>query len=331
MKSSGLNLPDFIVIGAARSGTTTLYEYLKLHPDIVMSTPKEPAFFAVDKFYNKGIKWYSNLFGSVGQQQLCGEASTHYTVDPYTAIAAKRIHERLPHVKLIYIMRSPIDRCYSHYTWEVLWAQLEYNALHDIGLIPLDAEGCFKRPPDSWKPWRFAPTFERSLEVSSDFFINTSRYIDNIREYLKYFPRESLLCLLFRDLKNNPKDFLNQFFNFLGVRQFPFQDAIVANPAQEYRERLVRQQLKKSFIGISAGQQAVSNRLLSAIPSTVKEALSAMLARTSKGRQAIKAVKKKAFVKPLCSETRAKLVQEFEEANQELSEFLDRDLSHWDG
>ena len=328
MKNNGLNLPDFMVIGAARSGTTTLYQYLQQHPDIMMSTFKEPAFFAVDEFYNNGIEWYSNLFGNVAVQQLCGEASTHYTVDNYTPVAARRIYERLPHTKLIYILRPPIERLYSHYEWEVLWVQQYYNALHDISFIPLDEDGFFQKPPGSWKPWRFAPTFEKSLEGSTGFFIKTSRYIDNIQMYLKYFPRDALLCLLLEDLKKNPESVLEQIYSFLGVRAWPCKKYIIANQTQENRER-VRQQLKKRLLYVGDGRLTVLNRFLLAIPCSVSQAISALLVRTSLGQQIAKNAEKKAFIKPLCSEMRANLMREFKRANQELGEFLGRDLSHW--
>jgi hypothetical protein len=327
-KNNGLNLPDFMVIGAARSGTTTLYEYLQQHPDIIMSTVKEPAFFAVDEFYNKGIEWYSSLFKNIAGQQLCGEASTYYTVDPYTPIAAKRIYERLPHVKLIYIMRSPIDRLYSHYVWEVCCAQRENN-VYDISLIPLDEDGFFQKPKEGWKPWKFATKFEKSLEASPGFYINTSQYIKNIKEYLKYFPREALLCLFFEDLKKNPGAILNQIYTFLKVRPIPLKKFIIANQAKDQQDKMVYHQLKKKLFGVTDVRQTRFHWLIRAMPPSIRQAILALLVRTSLGQQTVKNIEKKLFVKPLSSETRAKLMREFKEANQELSEFLDRDLSYW--
>ncbi|NER32103.1 MAG: sulfotransferase domain-containing protein, partial [Symploca sp. SIO1C4] len=74
-----MRLPDFLIIGAAKSGTTTLYKYLCRHPQICMSNPKEPDFFAIDHIYDQGIDWYSSLFSEARLKQVCGEASTTYT------------------------------------------------------------------------------------------------------------------------------------------------------------------------------------------------------------------------------------------------------------
>ena len=74
-----LRLPDFFIIGSAKSGTTTLYRYLCRHPNIFMSTPKEMSFFSKDKEYERGVEWYASLFADASENQLCGEASTTYT------------------------------------------------------------------------------------------------------------------------------------------------------------------------------------------------------------------------------------------------------------
>jgi len=294
-----------------------------------MSSVKEPAFFAVDVFYNKGIEWYSSLFKNVADHQLLGEASTHYTVDPYTPISARRIYERLPHVKLIYIMRSPIDRLYSHYVWET-WCSQKENKVYDISLIPLDEDGFFQKPMDGWKPWKFTTTFEKSLEASPGFFIKTSQYIKNIKEYLKYFPREALLCLLLEDLKKNPGAILNQIYTFLEVRPIPLKKPIIANQAQDRRDQMANHHLKKKLFGVTDMRRTRFYWLIRAIPPPVRQAISALMVRTWLGQQTAKELYNKVIVKKtLSSETHAKLMGEFKEANQELSEFLDRDLSHW--
>ena len=112
-----MSKPDFIIIGAAKSGTTTLYQYLCRHPQIYMSTPKEPDFFSLDMNYHKGIEWYESLFDGAKPEQICGEASTTYSRWHQHPKAAERISQYLPKVKLIYIMRHPVDRAYSFYAY----------------------------------------------------------------------------------------------------------------------------------------------------------------------------------------------------------------------
>ena len=108
-------IPDFIIIGAAKSGTTSLYKYLCRHPQIFMCTPKEPDFFSIDANYFKGIDWYYSLFNEASPTQVCGEASTTYSRWHQHPKAAERIYQSLGQVKLIYIMRHPVDRAYSFY------------------------------------------------------------------------------------------------------------------------------------------------------------------------------------------------------------------------
>jgi hypothetical protein len=177
-------LPDFLVIGAAKAGTTTLHGYLNRHPQIFMSDPKEPEFFSHDEHYMKGLGWYRALFAGASAQQICGEASTAYSRWPHTADAAGRIASVLPRARLVYILRHPIDRAYSHYA-------------HDM------REGV-------------TMSFEESLEKSS-LYLDGSRYMDQLDRYLPVFGRERVLCLLTEDLHADPGAVLERMQRFLGV------------------------------------------------------------------------------------------------------------------
>jgi Sulfotransferase family len=122
--------PDFIVIGAMKSATTTLHEQLARQPGFVMSRPKEPNFFSDDRMYTRGWRWYSSLFASAGEADLCGESSTHYTKLPdYPLTVARMVHD-LPRVKLIYVMRHPIERLMSHYVHELTTGRIKID-VHD--------------------------------------------------------------------------------------------------------------------------------------------------------------------------------------------------------
>ena len=111
-------LPDFVLIGAMKSGTTTLHRQLSLQPGIFMSEPKEPNFFSDDQVYAQGMDWYHSLFAVAAPSDLCGESSTHYTKLPTYPHAVERMKAAVPRLKLIYIMRHPIDRLISHYMHE---------------------------------------------------------------------------------------------------------------------------------------------------------------------------------------------------------------------
>ena len=114
-------MPDFIIIGAMKSATSTLHNQLGAQSGVFMSTPKEPNFFSDDEVYSQGIGWYSGLFSDADVEDICGESSTHYTKLPDYPDTIQRLKAAVPQPKLIYVMRDPIDRLISHYMHQ--WSQ----------------------------------------------------------------------------------------------------------------------------------------------------------------------------------------------------------------
>ena len=109
--------PTFIIAGAPRSGTTWLYELLDRHPDVYMAKPvrPEPKFFLVDELYSRGIQHYFDTwFAGADAYRAAGEKSTNYLE---SAVVAERIHQHLPSVKLVFILREPAHRAYSNWMW----------------------------------------------------------------------------------------------------------------------------------------------------------------------------------------------------------------------
>jgi len=209
-------LPDFLIIGAAKSGTTSLHRYLERHPQLFMSTPKEPEFFSIDSVFARGEAWYRDLFRDARDDQVCGEASTSYTRWPQVPDANGRIAHMLPGVKLVYLMRHPVDRSYSQYA-------------HDM-----------RR--------QVAMTFEQALEQNS-MYVDSSLYMKQIRRYLEHYDREAMLFLFSSDLRKNPDGLLRQVQDFLGVPQVSLTQAgpIEANPggSEYYIRSLTTEPLKK--------------------------------------------------------------------------------------
>lgn len=113
--------PHFIIIGGMKCATSTLHEQLALQPGFCMSEPKEPNFFSNDEEYAKGLDWYRALFAEAAPGDLCGESSTHYTKLPTYPHTVERLHGTFPDLKLIYVMRHPVDRLVSQYIHE--WSQ----------------------------------------------------------------------------------------------------------------------------------------------------------------------------------------------------------------
>tara|TARA_R110002096_G_scaffold377058_2_gene570935 strand:+ start:16262 stop:18241 length:1980 start_codon:yes stop_codon:yes gene_type:complete len=179
------NLPDFIGIGAMRAGTTTLYNYCAGHPDIGVSKIKETDFFIQQKNWYRGLQWYKSLFSD--QAKIRGEFSPNYTKGSVFDDVPERIHAHLPQVKLIYIVRNPVDRAVSQYTHSFLsGAQLP-----DLQSLIGSHE------------WRH--------------LIDTSSYAKQLRKFYALFPPEQILILNLETLKNDPQKVLSQLAAFLGV------------------------------------------------------------------------------------------------------------------
>lgn len=183
-KTSG-RLPDFFVIGAAKSGTTSLYSYLFRHPRIFLSRIKEPEYFSKTSAYDRGIDWYKGLFSEAGDNQRCGEASTTYTRWPHTLDSSALIAKTVPDAKFIYIMRHPVERAYSHY------------AHHMRSGITM--------------------TFEEALS-RDNIYVDCSMYMKQIERYLRFFPRQNFLFLFHDQLRDAPQELIGKALEFLVVR-----------------------------------------------------------------------------------------------------------------
>lgn len=203
-------LPDFIIVGAQKSGTTSLFHYLDQHPQLVGASTKEVHFFDggldenVDN-YKKGQQWYRAHFAikPKGNRLVRAfEASPLYLFNP---LAAKRIHDVVPHAKLIAVLRNPTERAISHYFHEKRRNREPLDIREALGA----EEG------------RLAPALERE-DYRSKAFIHYSyksrgHYAEQLNRYLKHFPKEQMLVLPSDDLFRNPGEILRRIFEFVQV------------------------------------------------------------------------------------------------------------------
>jgi hypothetical protein len=185
-------LPNFLVIGSQKAGTTSLYNILKEHPQVFMAEKKEVNFFFLDSEFRKGIEHYQKFFSDISPGKIaCGEASPGYICHP---LAPARIKEYLPNVKLILTVRNPIERAYSQY-WDNRMTLSE--------------------------PHEFAQTLDFALndtyEPGKPGYFSRGTYMQYIQRYLKLFSPDQLLVLLFDDLRQDPSKFYRMCFEFLGV------------------------------------------------------------------------------------------------------------------
>ena len=180
------NLPNLIVIGAQKSGTTSLHYYLNLHPQISMSREKELEFFMEDRNWHKGVEWYKSHFTT--EAKVYGESSPNYTAYPAWDGVPERMYSVIPDTKLIYILRDPIDRMLSQY--------VQYVA---VGLENRPVEIAF-----------------RVLNYHNAY-ARRSRYFMQLQQYLKYFSSSSILIITAEDLLNERRKTLENVFAFLDV------------------------------------------------------------------------------------------------------------------
>jgi len=178
--------PDFIIIGAMKSATSSLHVQLASHPGIFMSDPKEPNFFSDDDEYRRGTNRYLSLFAGAGVGDLCGESSTHYTKLPDYPQTIPRMKALLPNVRLIYVMRHPIDRLVSHYIHQ--WTQ---------NVIRSDINDALDEYPE---------------------LINYGRYSYQLEPYFSAFGRASVLPVFFAAVKQQPQRELARIARFIGYR-----------------------------------------------------------------------------------------------------------------
>jgi hypothetical protein len=178
-------LPNLLVVGAMKSGTTSLHHYLSLHPQIFMSEDKEPTFFTVEKNWHRGVSWYSSLFET--DRPVRGESSPDYTKFPAIAGVPKRIHSVVPDARLVYLVREPVERIVSHYI-------------------------------DAYSFGRVHKPIDRELANFQDHhFVNCSRYHMQLEQYLEYFEADRILVITSEELRHQRDATMRAVFQFLEV------------------------------------------------------------------------------------------------------------------
>lgn len=197
------NLPQFLGIGVQKGGTTSLYSLLKKHPNIYLPTKKEIHFFTLN-FY-KGNEWYENHFDACSSKQICGEVTPYYIFHPY---ALQRIKQLCPEVKLIILLRDPVQRALSHY-FHSKRLGLETNNLYDAILLEkerlMGAESLLIAPSG------------RHHSHQEHSYISRSRYEIQLECIYKLFSSQKVFLRKSEDLFNKESFFWEEILDFLDV------------------------------------------------------------------------------------------------------------------
>ena len=196
---------DFFIVGAPKAGTTSLYHYLNEHPEISMSSQKEPDYFSDADLQNEGmyygknridtIKKYHNLFDNNSESKLKGEASVSYL---FYKNVPQKIKTYNPEAKIIIMLRNPIDRAFSHYL-------MDYR----LGLVSDSFEDIIDRK-----------SVNKNEKLFYQQYIELSEYASQIKRYLDVFNDTEILFIEYEDLKMDLTSIMKKTYLFLGVNQF---------------------------------------------------------------------------------------------------------------
>ncbi len=292
-------MPDFLLIGGMKCGSTTLHDYLVNHPKLAEPKYKEPGFFSRDERFSLGLDWYRDVFAAAAEDQLAFESSTCYSRYPHFGEVAKRVHEHLPDIKLVYIMRHPVDRLYSHYRH----AMLERQKKNAGPVISLDA----------------------ALRETDEYF-DSGCYRMQIEQYAEYYDRDRFFFLFLEELKTDPDAVLVELQSFLGIEVVPklsttlkgASNAIGAR-AMETKAASTRDRLRRNPL-VRVAKRLVPKQARSILMKAVMES------PIMKARMKARADAFAAQLSSLSDAKRAELLDRYAKPNADLAEFLDRPL-----
>jgi hypothetical protein len=232
IRLAGGKLPDFLVIGVQKGGTTSLWFHLRKHPQIEMAPNfkeirengkvklKEVGFFSNRERWKRGLVWYATLFNR--NNKLQGEATPDYI----SALKAhKNIFKTVPKAKLIIILRDPVTRTYS--------------AFNHI-----------KEDQASWGVYDSSKNFEYNLEKEmkgeGGSLLEKGVYINQIKNLLKFYPRKQLLILISERMKEHPQEAYNKIFAFLGIKKMKIEYEPGVH-SRKYPEKMKKSTEKKLY------------------------------------------------------------------------------------
>lgn len=277
-------MPDVFIIGAAKSGTSTLASRLNNHPAIFLRN-KEPEFFSHDQNFRRGLDWYCQNFAQARPDQLCLDASTGYTRAPQYPRAAQRIFHYCPQAKLIYLMRHPVERAFAHYVHRFTKE-----------LFP-------GRPLDR--------SFEEHI-AADPVCVDSSDYRLQLEMYLEHFEANAILPIFTSDLQQDESATLRKVADFLGLDLAPLAGATptAENTRAQFTEGRVRTYIAERIKAVPGLGHAVRT-----LPRPLKEFGFRALRRVGAGRKVEQALEPR----PMQATTRQALIERFAPGNQWLS------------
>lgn len=299
--------PNFLVIGAAKSGTTSLYAYINQHPDVYFSQPKGPWFFDT-KEYEKGLEFYwSKYYKGWSGQKAIGEATPNYLPVPFVP---ERIKKSVPEAKLIAILRNPIDRSYAGW-WMHYRHGREKLSFEDAireNLKRIEAGMTLEGKEGKHRWYEYISNIDCYEKGISKYrtYLGHGYYSQQLKRYMALFPKSQLMVIFFEDLCHDPQKVVQDIWNFIGV-----------DPKRSLKDTTPRNVAfanKKVFL---LARKLASTKLHKILPEKTRAQLAGHLARIGSRPE-------------MGKEIRAWLVGHYYQHNRELEKLTGRNLSHWD-
>jgi hypothetical protein len=295
-------LPNFLIIGPPKCGTTALYAVLARHPQVYMSLVKEPYFFAFDgqppNFVGPGsdhfrqhaiVDWerYLDLFAAATVPRALGEASPLYLTSYQPERTAANIHRRLPEVRIVAVLRQPADRAYSQFTYR---RQQGYEPLADFRQALAEED---RRITANWPP--------------ACYYRRNGLYFTNLTPYFERFPRERIRVYGYEDLSERPQAVLTDLCHFLGI------DAVLM-PPQVDRQNVTTWTRSRALQALLRQLQSLKGLL----PRCLRRMIGPRLRTWNQVKPP-----------PLDPALRRELTDIYRDEILRLNDLIGRDLSHW--
>lgn len=317
-KEEKTRLPNFFIVGAAKCGTTSLYHYLKKHPEVYLSPIKEPNHFCTDinpeefsqqykdiekrkrldlETYTKGDmkrevwgyfvqSWehYKKLFKNVTNEKAIGEISNTYL---FSNVAAKNIREKIPQAKIIAMLRNPADRIYSHY-WANLRDGKTFLSFAD------ELEDDYRKPKKGW--------------YVSHAYYEMGQYYQQVKRFYDQFPKEQIRIYIYDDFKSNQETIVRDMLEFLGV-----DSKVELDFSERYNQAAVPRNKYFMFLISATG---LKKNIFRFIPKTLKRKLKSSFFKSSE-------------IPKMTEQERNKIIDFYRDDILKLQDLLNRDLSSW--
>jgi hypothetical protein len=285
-------LPTFLIVGAAKSGTTTLASHLSKHPAVYVPPAKELYFFERDELWEKGSEWYAEQFAAAGDAVAVGEATPSYMFYPWSI---ERIGALLPGVRAIVCLRDPVDRAYSHY---LHWADRMWFEPRSFAQAVDDELAAGADEVAVHDPRRRPPYFA---------YLARGKYLGQLQRLATTLGRESVHVVLLEDLQAHPRREFEAACSFVGV-----------DPGVDVPNLGARENVYSPHTPRRVWRWLIKHRVLQQLPRPVAKLIARRIVAP-----------RPRPVPPMDPAVRATLAEHFAPHNAALADWLGRDLAGW--